>query len=280
MTLEPFEVLFEETGLPGAGLPAALTEIYGGDLGFEEPSVFANFVATVDGVVAIPTQRGSNELVSGGSKADHFVMGLLRALADVVLIGAGVLEDSPRGTWRPEKVYPPAAEAFAELRRSSGRTPAPEVAVLTGLGSVDPGHPLFGTGALVLTGEKGAARLTELPRASTLVTLGEETRFDGRTVVDALHQRGHRLILSEAGPHVFGSLLEAGVVDELFLTSSPLLAGEGEDGSRLRLVEAAGFVPLLELRPLSLRRHGGHLFTRYAVRERAGARPRGAGSDR
>lgn len=265
MTLEPFEILFEETELPSGSLPTALAKIYGGDLGFHEHCVFANFVSTVDGVVAIPALQGSNELVAGGSKADHFVMGLLRAVADVVLVGAGVLKDSKQGTWRPDKVYPPAADAFAELRRRTGRPPAPEVAVLTGLGSVDPSHPLFATGAVVLTSEKGAARLDGLPAASTVVSLGDETRFDGRTVVEALRERGHRLILSEAGPHVFGSLLEAGVVDELFLTTSPLLAGQNGEGSRLSLVEAAGFVPLLELRPLSLRRHGRHLFARYAV---------------
>jgi riboflavin biosynthesis pyrimidine reductase len=192
-------------------------------------------------------------------------MGLLRALADVVLIGAGVLASSPRGTWLPEKVYPPAAEAFAELRRLRGRPASPEVAVLTGRGSIDAGHPLLGTGALVLTSEQGAERLGALPPASTLVTLGEKPRIDGRAVVDALRARGHRLVLSEAGPHVFGSLLEAGVVDELFLTISPRLAGDSGPGSRYHLVEDADLVPLRDLRPLGLRRHGAHLFARYRV---------------
>ena len=193
-------------------------------------------------------------------------MGVLRAFADVVLIGAGVLRASPHGTWRPEKIYPPAAREFAELRERLGRPPAPEIAVLTGSGSIDPSHPLLASGALVLTGEPGAARLEgRLPPASTLVTLGSEPEIDGSAVITALRDRGHALILSEAGPHVFGSLLSAGVVDELFLTISPFLAGDAGPGSRLHLVEGADLVPLHELRPLSIRRHGQHLFTRYAL---------------
>jgi riboflavin biosynthesis pyrimidine reductase len=264
--LQPFEILFEEDGLPPVELPAELSALYAGDLGFREPCLYANFVMTADGVVAIPSLSSSNEVISGRNKADHFLMGLLRALAEAVLIGAGVLRDSPKGTWRPEKVYPPAAEAFAELRRRLDLAPSPEVAVLSGHGHVDPSHPLFETGALVLTSEQGAARLEgQLRDATTMLILDEQPTIDGRAVVDALHVRGHQRILSEAGPHVFGSLLDAHVVDELFLTISPLLSGDAGPGTRLRLVEGADLFPLLELEPLSLRRHGRHLFARYRV---------------
>jgi riboflavin biosynthesis pyrimidine reductase len=242
-----------------------LRAVHGADLGFREPCLYANFVSTLDGVVAIPSVPESNRLIAGASEADRFLMGVLRAFADVVLIGAGVLNAAPRGTWQPERVYPSGAEAFAELRRGLGRTQPPEVAVLTGVGSIDTGHPLLETGALVLTSAAGAERIGELPAASTIVVLGEEARLDGHAVRSALEGRGHRLILSEAGPHVFGSLLRSGVVDELFLTTSPLLAGDAGAGSRLRLVEAADLLPPLELEPLSLRRHGQHLFARYAV---------------
>jgi riboflavin biosynthesis pyrimidine reductase len=265
--LEPFEVLFEDGRLRTVELPDELRRLYAGDLGLPEPCLYANFVMTVDGVVAIPSLASSNEVISGRNKADHFLMGALRALADVVLIGAGVLRDSPKGTWRPEKVYPPGAEAFAEMRRRRGRPPNPEVAVVSGGGHIDPSHPLFETGTLVLTSEQGAARLEgQLPEASTVLILGETPLLDGRTIVDALYGRGHRLILSEAGPHVFGALLDAQVVDELFLTVSPLLSGDAGPGTRLRLIEGADLFPLLELEPLSLRRHGHHLFARYRVR--------------
>jgi riboflavin biosynthesis pyrimidine reductase len=140
------------------------------------------------------------------------------------------------------------------------------VAILTGSGSIDPGHPVLSSGALVLTSETGAARLSDrLPPQATVVALGEETTIDAALVVAELRARGHRLILSEAGPHTFGALLSARAVDELFLTVSPLLAGDAGPGSRLRLVEGADLVPPLEAQPLSFRRHGAHLFTRYEL---------------
>ena len=262
----PLEVLYEVEDLASFDLPKELADLYGGGLGFAEPRLFANFVSTLDGVVAIPSIPESNSLIAAGSEADRFVMGLLRALADVVLIGAGTLRASPRGTWRPEKVFPPASAAFAELRRRLGRKEGPEVAILTGKGSIDPAHPLLASGALVLTSDAGAAALADsLPRASSVASLGTQTTLDPRTVVTTLHERGHRLILSEAGPHTHGSLVEADVVDELFLTLSPLLAGDAGPGSRFRLVEGADLVPLVRGRPLSIRRHDEHLFLRYEL---------------
>jgi riboflavin biosynthesis pyrimidine reductase len=264
---ELLEVLYEASEQDAAELPPALEALYGGGLELAEPCLYANFVETIDGVVAIPEIPRSNALIADDSEGDRFVMGLLRALADVVLIGAGTLAASSKGTWQAHRVYPPAAEGFAELRRRRGRPERIAVAVLTGRGSVSPEHPLFEAGALVLTSSEGAARLeSSLPAASELVVVGEETTLDPRRAVAALHERGHRLILSEAGPHAFGGLVEAGLVDELFLTISPLLAGDRGDTSRLGLVEAVELMPPgVRGRLLSARRHAEHLFLRYAL---------------
>jgi riboflavin biosynthesis pyrimidine reductase len=268
--VSPLERLYEAAGLPSADVPLELEQLYDGPLGFDEPRLFANFVSTIDGVVAIPSIPESNSLIAAGSKADHLVMGLLRAFADVVLIGSGVLRASPAGTWRPEKVYPPAAEAFAALRRQRGRPERPEVAILSGRGSIDPSHPILTAGAVVLTSERGASELAgSLPDAATVLALGEDVSLEPRRVVEALHERGHRLILSEAGPHVFGALLRGGAVDELFLTVSPLLAGDAGPDSRLRLVEAADLLPPAQGRLLSVRRQEEHLFLRYELGARA-----------
>lgn len=265
--MEPLEVLFEAEGLPTGELPAELAELYGGTIGFAVPRVVANFVSTIDGVVAIPSIPGSNALVAGDSEPDRFVVGLLRALADVVLVGAGTLAASPQGTWRPDRVFPPAAVAFAELRRALGKPAQPEVAILTGRGSIDPSHPVLASGAVVLTSVSGAERLREaVPPASTVVELGDATALDPRRAVEELRVRGHSLILSEAGPHVFGNFVAAGVVDELFLTISPLLAGDRGEGSRLGLAEAVDLMPPgTRERLLGVRRHGDYLFLRYEV---------------
>jgi riboflavin biosynthesis pyrimidine reductase len=76
--------------------------------------------------------------------------------------------------------------------------------------------------------------------------------------------------LSEAGPTLFGSLASAGLVDELFLTVSPLLAGRSALDINLGLVEGATFLPSRRLagQLLSIRLRGSHIFLRYRL-ERA-----------
>jgi riboflavin biosynthesis pyrimidine reductase len=269
----PLEALYEAPGLPRREIPRALHAAYGGDLGFETPRVFANFVSTVDGVVAIPALAKSNKLISGGSEGDRFLMGLLRAFADAVVIGSGTLRASPGGIWTPERAYPAGAEGFAELRRRLGRPAAPERVVLTGSGSVPLSHPLFAEGALVLTTESGASRLDgRLPAASTIVSLGDARTVDARDAIRALGSRGHDLILSEAGPRGFGSLVAAGLVDELFLTVSPLLAGRDSPEDRLGLIQGFSALPDTRLngRLLSVRRAGAHLFLRYGLETLSG----------
>ncbi len=114
------EVLFEADGLPSVDLPAELERLHGGTLGFAAPRLYANFVSTLDGVVAIPSVPESNKIIAAGSEADRFLMGLLRAFADVVVIGTGTLHGSPKGMWSPAGPYPATAEALAELRTRLG----------------------------------------------------------------------------------------------------------------------------------------------------------------
>jgi riboflavin biosynthesis pyrimidine reductase len=263
----PLEVLYDAGG-PAFPLPDALVELYGGPLGFETPRVFANFVQTTDGVVAIPSVPLSNKLIAGGSAADRFVMGLLRACADVVVVGSGTMRDSPGGHWTAEQAFPDAAAGFAELRRRLGKPPEVEAAVLSASGAVDPAHPVFARGGLVLTTDEGAAFLGERLPAEQVLALGAGPFLDVAAAVGALRARGHALILSEGGPRVFGSLLAAGLVDELFLTVSPRHAGPVAHHERLSLVEEADLVPggPQQLALLGIRRDGGHLFLRYELR--------------
>jgi riboflavin biosynthesis pyrimidine reductase len=264
--VNPLELLYEPEGLPAFELPDALARLYPGTLGFDAPCVFANFVATADGAVAIPSVEGSNKLIAAGSAADRFVMGLLRASADVVVFGSGTLAASPGGRWTPRQAYPDAAEAFEDLRRRLELAPGPEIAILSSSGDVDPAHPLFEAGALVVTTDIGRTLLGDrLPSASTVVSLGPGTTIDPIAAVGALRARGHRLILHEGGPHVIGSFFEAGVVDELFLTVSPLLVGRTMLAPRLALVEGSDLLPGVRMRLLGVRRDTDHLFMRYGI---------------
>jgi riboflavin biosynthesis pyrimidine reductase len=266
--LEPLEVLLERAGQAEFGLPGELAELYGGPLGFPQPCLYANFVASVDGVVAIPSEIDSSHAIAAGSQSDRFVMGLLRACADAVLVGAGTLAGSPRTRWTPEDAYPPAASLYAELRRVRDRPATPTLAIVSGSGRIDPSHPGLAERTLVLTSEQGAAQLGDrLPRSAAILPIGDESPLDPVAAIEALRAGGHELILCEGGPTLFGELAAAGLVDELFLTLSPLLAGRSATNRRLSLVEGTAFLPSSPVgcRLLTLRQAGSHLFLRYAL---------------
>ena len=252
------DVLWEAEGLPELPLPESLRALYGGGLGLATPRLYANFVQTVDGVVAIPELEKSNALVADASAADKFVMGLLRATADVIVIGSGTMLASPKGMWRPAGVYPQAADALAELGD-------PAVAVVSSGASLDPNHPVLQR-AVLLTTTNGAEQFADV--LPDVVAVNDGDWVDLRAAVGVLRERGHERILSEAGPTVFGSLLADDLVDELFLTVSPVLAGRLEVGKRLGLVEGVELVPQTRVAGnlRSVRAHGSHLFLRYALR--------------
>jgi riboflavin biosynthesis pyrimidine reductase len=256
------ELLWERDGLPQQELPEELGALYDGGLGFGAQCVYANFVETLDGVVAIPELERSNALVADESEDDKFLMGLLRAFADVVLIGSGTLRASPKGRWRPAGVYPAGKEAFAELRTRLGKPEHPAVAIVTTGASLDVTHPVLAE-ALVLTTVRGAEKLEGV--VPNLIAVTDGDRVDLRAALELLRSKGHSLVLAEAGPTTFGELIAGGLVDELFLTVSPVLAGRLASGRRLGLVEGVELLPQARVSPrlLSLRRAGEHLFVRY-----------------
>jgi riboflavin biosynthesis pyrimidine reductase len=264
--IEPFTVLSEDDDLPRWDVPAEIERLYGA-IGLADECLVANFVESLDGVVAIPGLPRSHAVVSDDSEADRFILALLRACADVVLVGAGTLAASPKGTWRVDKAYPEAAEAFAELRTARGLPEQPRVAIVTSGTSFTPSHPVLGAGALVLTTETAAAGIADAaPEDTEVVAVSGGASVDLPAAVGALRARGHRVIVSEAGPTLFGRLVAAEVVDELFLTVSPLLAGHAF-ASRLNLVEGVELLPDRRVtgRLRSVRTNDSHLFLRYAL---------------
>jgi riboflavin biosynthesis pyrimidine reductase len=265
LTLEPLELLYEPHGLPAYPLPERLAALYGGSLGFDDGALFVNFVSSLDGIVALPGVPGAVKAIRGESEADPFVMGLLRACADALLVGAGTFRASRETRWTAESIYPAEAASFAELRARLGRDPGPELAAVTASGRLDPAHPALEEGALVLTTDAGEAALRgRLPSASSVISLGPTLHV--RDAVATLRARGHGVILSEGGPTMAGSLTGANLLDELFLTLSPLLAGR-EGDERLSLVEGVELLPerRVEGRLLGVRRGGSHLFLRYGT---------------
>ena len=265
--IAPFTVLAEDEDLPRWDVPEHLAALYGGAIGLDEPCVVANFVESLDGVVAVPGLPRSHAVIGDESEADRFVLALARACADAVVVGSGTLRASPQGTWRIDRAYPPAAEAFAELRARRGRPEQPLVAVVTTGASLDPSHPVLESGALVLTTEGAASRLrATVPGSAEVAAVNDGETVDLARALELLRDRGCPVVLTEAGPTMFGSLVASKLVDELFLTVSPILAGRAS-AARLGLVEGVELLPQTRVagRLRSVRAHGSHLFLRYGL---------------
>src|SRR3954468_20736686 len=155
---EPLELLFERSSAATLPLPSELTAIYQGGLSLPERCVFANFVASLDGLVALPGDTESGQIISGKNAADRFVMGLLRSCADGVLLGAGTFRKSSGHLWQPDRIYPPAAALFAEARRKLGLRTQPLLVLLSGSGDLDLSEPAI-AGAWLFTTKRGAPKL-------------------------------------------------------------------------------------------------------------------------
>ena len=266
MALEPFDILYEAE-LPAYKLPADLHHIYG-RLGFSAPSMYSNFVASIDGVVSLGSVPSAGSVVSGKYPADRFLMGLLRACADAVVIGAGTLRATPGHRWTPAHVYPGLATEFTALRSALGRAPEPKLVVITSTGNIDAAHPALAEGAIVLTTTKGRRAIGgSLPEACEIIDLGRGDRLELALAIDTLRNRGLNILLTEGGPSLMGNLVEDGLLDEAFLTLSPVMAGRNQD-ERSGMVEGVELLPERGIwgRLLSARRHGDFLFLRYRVK--------------
>ncbi len=218
----------------------------------------ANMVASLDGAATV---RGRTGGLSGG--ADRQVFAMLRALADVIVVGAGTARIEGYGPVRPGR----EGVRWAWLR--AGRAPAP-IAVITRRIDLDPAGPLLAAPPglarpIVITTEAAPPdRRAAVAGRAELIVAGRES-VDVRAAVDALIGRGYRQILTEGGPYLLSQIIEAGLLDELCLTLSPLLAGPGAS----RIVadtgppsQSAG----ASARPLELAHvlaDDGHLICRY-----------------
>lgn len=153
-------------------------------------------------------------------------------------------------------------------------TTQPTTIVVTASGSLDPEHPGLSAPdvpVVFATTEPGAERLRAAGPApnARIEIAGADGRVTAASLVEIAASTGARLVLCEGGPHLVGDLLGAGLLDELFLTVAPQVAGRDTATQRLALVEGTSFdittAPWAELG--SVRRSGDHLFLRYRIGE-------------
>ncbi|MER6524134.1 pyrimidine reductase family protein [Streptomyces sp. NPDC001508] len=212
----------------------------------------ANMVSTLDGAAQY---EGRSQPISGA--ADMRIFGTLRALADVVVVGAQ--------TVRKEGYRPARARAeFAAARQAAGQGPAPAIAVVSASLELDFSLPLFTAPlvpTLVLTGAAADRdRIAAAERAGARVVIaGNGTEVDPARAVRALAGLGHTRLLTEGGPRLLGRFVAAGVLDELCLTLSPMLTA----GNAQRIADGPPVAVPRRFELVSLLTEAGYLFARY-----------------
>jgi riboflavin biosynthesis pyrimidine reductase len=210
----------------------------------------ANMVTTVDGAAS---QDGATSALS--TSADQQLLGLLRGLSDVVVVGAGTVRAEGYGPTR-------AHERHAARRAAAGQLVAPVLAVVSGRLDLDPGSLLF-TDAVVRPVVVTHARAPEgrrkaLAEVADVLVCGDEG-VDVPAALDALAARGLRRQLTEGGPHLLADLVRADRVDELALTFASVVAGPGAT----RIVTGRPLATMHPMRLVGLLQDDSTIFARY-----------------
>lgn len=223
------------------------------DAGAERPFVRCNMISSIDGAVAVGGRSGQL-----GGAADRRLFRVLRALADVVLVGAGTVRAENYGPVRLD-------DALRRLRTERGKPAVPPAAVVTRSANLDWSAPFFTAAEhrpiVFVPGDcdEGARRRGE--EVADFAVAGAE-RVDPSLLLQHLHGLGYRSVLLEGGPGLNAELAEAGLLDELCLTLAPrLVAGDGP-----RVLAGTELPRPRELELRHLLEEDGFLFCRLAVR--------------
>lgn len=236
-------------------MPPAVVELasyYGNGAAQPRGLLRANMVASADGAGEV---NGRSAGLSG--PADKMIFDVLRSLADLILVGAG--------TVRTERYRPVQADQIWSELRPPGAA-VPPIAIVTGQLDLDPDSQLLTSPAagaqtiVITTAAAPADKRAAIARHARIIEAGED-RLDVTAAIGALRNLGYSSILTEGGPTLLGHLVAVGLVDELCLTTSPLLAA-GSAGRIIGDVALADTTAKLSLRHVLT--DDGFLFCRYA----------------
>jgi riboflavin-specific deaminase-like protein len=249
-----------------AGTAAAVEEVLA-ELGLWQRPVTAphgrrvmlNMIATVDGRATLAGRSGA---LSG--PADRQLFHGLRSAVDAVLVGAGTVRAERYG-----RIIPDASRR--QQRAQRGLSEEPLACIVSGRLDLDGDIPLLAEPSahvVILTASEAA--LPETAARVDYVRAERDGRLDLAAALDELCRRfGVQSVLCEGGPHLAYQLLAAGLLDELFLSLSPLLAGgEPAGGEALRIIAGGELDPPVELELLSVLGSDANLFLRYGVSAR------------
>lgn len=290
--MRSFEILFDE-GEPSPIEDSAYAPY--GKLGFprapsHRPWIYSNFVQSLDGIVSFRGYHASGADISQ-SPEDRWLMDLLRAHADAVLIGVNTLIDETnlRGKEKRGPVFRIMEPALRDLRRKLGRAREKNVFV-TGSGNIDLSEYRCFDGEhvdpIVVTTKAGASRLQQSQRNAgvQIVIAGDDDVVDLPRMVELLDRDfGIRYLLCEGGPTLYGRMSRAGLIDEKFLTIAPVEVGQFVPDEQPRTPEELANAKFSTVRPtvffgpgftkqdaphwqwMSSRRIDNHEFNRYRI---------------
>lgn len=222
----------------------------------DRPWLLVNMIASLDGAITVEDRSGAL-----GGPADKAMFAALRAVADVVLAGAGTVRAEGYGPARP-------AAATRAARRARGQAEVPRIAVVTRSLDLDLAAPLFTAAeepTIVITcGSADPDRQAAVAAVAELLVVGDAV-VDLPAAMAALRTKGVEVVTCEGGPHLNGDLIAADLIDEWALTLSPLLVG----GDAARSSRGLGGQVPAALRLDRLLQDDGYVFGRW-VRDRDG----------
>lgn len=283
--MRDFEILFDQAE-PSSVVDDAYAPY--GNLGFpdahrDRPWTYANFVQSIDGIASFLGKHPTGGDISH-SDEDKWLMDLLRAHSDAIIMGLNTLVEETRAAPDLNKgrgpVYRVQDAALREFRGRLGRG-REKVIFATASARLEPEKYRVFDGDLVdayaLTTNAGEKRLRET--GVRTIVAGEAGFVDLQLAVRRLRQElGITHLLCEGGPTLYGHMSRAGLIDEKFVTISPIEIGllvppeqnaeevqRGAPAHRPTTFTAPGFLP--ENAPwwkwMSCRRVGDHEFNRY-----------------
>jgi riboflavin biosynthesis pyrimidine reductase len=289
-----FEILFDDAESSLIEHPAFAPY---GTIGFpsahiERPWTFANFVQSIDGVASFKGPHAAGSDISQSAE-DRWLMDLLRAHADAIITGIHTLVEetmsAPKLNQGRGPVYRIEDESLRDLRMNLGRK-REKVIFVTASGSVDPrAYRVFDgdlMDALILTTAAGAERLQGRIGGERLLIAGKDKTIDLPEAMRMLRKdMGIEHLLCEGGPTLYGSMARAGLIDEKFVTVSPveigLLVPPEQDVSPAGTGSQPNVRPTTFMFPgftketapwwrwLSCRRVGDHQFNRYRRKKKS-----------
>jgi riboflavin biosynthesis pyrimidine reductase len=233
----PLQKLF-----PGSIETRALHGLYLEERGFapeppladgSRPFVYASFVASVDGRIALPDPKTQTHVVpkATANPRDWRLFQELAARADVLVTTGRYIRDLAQGVAQDELPVSAKPE-FADLlewRRAQGLAVQPAVAIVSASLNLPIPRRVIESGRRVYlaTGSAAGAEQVASVEAQGIRVLraGEGMRVQGRRLVEALHAEGYSRIDMIAGAELLNTLIADGALDRLYLTQVSRLLG-------------------------------------------------------